>query len=154
MNKPKYLPVGSVSHGTLNPRDLIPVFEALLRSLKGGTKALLALSPSSPSSPYAYVDDLMLALDRFCPPFCYFGAHVGDGSDLGCWVFEEAIEDAIDQGHALSRRHITDIPRAYTGDVFLSHPVGGHVAHYRVIKGRAYQQWSICCFLFPPTDFC
>lgn len=145
MNKPKHLPVGTVSHGTLNPRDVIPCFEDALRSLSGGTKELLALAPVPPTHPDAveYVDALISTLDLFCPAFCYFGAHEGDASDFGCWPFMDSIDHAIELKEALALPDLTQLPRAYTGDVFLTDSQGNYTDHYRVIKGRSYKQWSI-----------
>jgi len=40
------------------------------------------------------LEDIGDIADAHCPAYCYFGAHEGDGSDVGVWVDWDAIEDA------------------------------------------------------------
>ena len=39
-----------------------------------------------------YIIELIDALDEHSPPYCYFGTHIGDGSDFGFWVDFDSIE--------------------------------------------------------------
>ena len=98
---------GTVSHGTMNPIDLVPVFADLLAELSGN-------NPESPESGLLHdchkyrnglinrvndsdfdeteselVNDLFDALNEYAPDGFYFGAHCGDGSDYGFWQVEE-----------------------------------------------------------------
>lgn len=41
-------------------------------------------------------ESLFNALNNLCPPFVYFGSHVGDGSDFGFWLDFEGIQEAIE----------------------------------------------------------
>ena len=45
--------------------------------------------------PLAYFvwETLMGTMSDMCPDFTFFGAHPGDGSDLGCWVDQGRIEE-------------------------------------------------------------
>ena len=97
---------GTVSHGTMNPIDLVPVFADLLAELSGN-------NPESPESGLLHdchkyrnglinrvndsdfdeteselVNDLFDALNEYAPDGFYFGAHCGDGSDYGFWQVE------------------------------------------------------------------
>lgn len=38
-------------------------------------------------------EELMPVLDAFAPPYCYFGAHAGDGSDFGYWPAWDSIDE-------------------------------------------------------------
>lgn len=109
MTTPK---LGSLSTGTLRPCDLIPTFlraiahldpdayAAILDTLeKAGTpihfltsivSSGLDVHPWWDSDEAGYLlEDLFDALDALAPEGCYFGSHIGDGSDFGFWPYEE-----------------------------------------------------------------
>ena len=99
-----------ISSGTLRPTDLI---DAMARSLLevsksteiikrmheciGYTQALEA-SDSGYSDPHLEwldeaFEELSELMNDYAPPFCYFGAHEGNGSDYGFWPIDEIEED-------------------------------------------------------------
>ena len=41
------------------------------------------------------VSELVEALQEYCPPFVYFGAHPGDGADFGFWPDWDALEEEM-----------------------------------------------------------
>jgi hypothetical protein len=111
MVKNHYPAIGTVSHGTMRPEDLLPAFlDALSECLEGEGTGM------SPDSEYmdemgriegrmdepgyyesaecwddlAWVED---SLNEHAPPFCFFGAHEGDGSDFGFWPCVEWTQD-------------------------------------------------------------
>ncbi len=84
--------VGTIIHGTLNPRDIIPALEAECARLG------VDLPDNPPTSAemdndgeieIEYLNELVDVLDRECPEGFYVGAHYGDGSDLGVWPVED-----------------------------------------------------------------
>lgn len=105
----KYAPIGSISHATLRPEDLIEAFGSELEWQIQRNGAFLSLPENFPlrdrlasllgewqdawddkgelidDYPEDLIDDLSSALNEFSPPYCYFGAHEGDGSDFGYW---------------------------------------------------------------------
>lgn len=102
--KRRTLKVGeSISHGTLNSRDLIT---AALDTLKE-IDPIEYTSLTSDSELAAYLENqmsrdeaqdfedtffheqLVHLMQEHCPPLTYFGSHPGDGSDIGCWPYEE-----------------------------------------------------------------
>jgi hypothetical protein len=147
MRKPKYLPLGSVSSGTMRSEDLIPAFEGALREVRGGSAELVSLrryttSLSSDEEKANYVESLFDTLNDYAPPFCYFGAHEGDGAAYGCWPSYSVIAEAIRYGEAIEISDLSELPKGYTGDVFLVND-HGNMTHYRCVKGRTYEQWSL-----------
>ena len=116
-----YAELGSISHGTLNPRGLIPVYLDALDDLK--ERMSLSARPGEELSTAELVgtlDDLMGEIERrsedpayydseealfdleelteelhgFAPPYAYFGAQEGDASDFGFWPDWHHIEYA------------------------------------------------------------
>lgn len=113
--KPKYLSLGSVSSGTMRDEDLIPAFIGVLEDLRlsrADRKRLNELrrewdmyEPDNPAENGEWADlgditqDLSDLAGNYCPDYCYFGAHPGDGADYGCWVSEELLQDTRQGGY-------------------------------------------------------
>ena len=112
--------IGTVSHGTLNEDDLIEAFWNELEWQLGrqervpGTDECKELDKLRENVLGRIQDscwdengdliedmdvideaiiDLCDALDTFAPAYCYFGAHMGDGSDFGYWPDFDAIDE-------------------------------------------------------------
>lgn len=88
--------IGSVSSGTLRPKDLLLAFASELESIDDHRYRRLLrkarrVAPDTDDSRNA-LEDLERALDDHAPPYCYFGAHAGDGADFGYWPDWDAIE--------------------------------------------------------------
>lgn len=100
--------LGSISHGTMRPCDLIPTFMDELRECDPKAAAQItdeygAAFIERCSDPngldYSLINEvdnqgwlleaLFDALDACAPEGCYFGAHPGDGSDYGFWEVDE-----------------------------------------------------------------
>jgi hypothetical protein len=104
--KPRFAPLGSVSSGTTRPEDLIPRFldvaeglrlsredrKTVVRIRHDSNNALWADEHSQESDGYwtlqadSDLEALFDLLSNYAPPYCYFGAHEGDGADYGFWV--------------------------------------------------------------------
>jgi len=109
----KYAPVGSVSSGTMRPEDLIPTFLDTLRDLDSAQadafedgwgdviNAVCDEDGEGSEDDSECVNALFDALGEFAPPYCYFGAHEGDGADYGFWVSWDSLEDDCRSGAVL-----------------------------------------------------
>lgn len=123
--KPRTLPLGSVSSGTMRVEDVLP---AVLNALSGlrltreeRRKVDLVrrlwdrVSDELDEAYQAREDDasctwrellesylnedLWDIANAHCPDYCYFGAHPGDGADYGVWVIEELFTDTTQGGY-------------------------------------------------------
>jgi len=112
--------IGTISHGTLRDQDLL---EALMNELEyqigrnGNTLAqpehfnlrnsladLMGeaqdcfgdngeIDEDHDMTAQDVIASLCDALNTFAGPYCYFGAHEGDGSDFGFWPARDSIEE-------------------------------------------------------------
>lgn len=110
MTNTKQFQLGSISTGTLCTEDLLPAFaDTLWRVSRGmdsaGAVKLIEEANDILSSDLtdfdAYGEDIIrgieAALQEFCPPFVYFGAHPDDGADFGFWADWDTLQPEIDQ---------------------------------------------------------
>jgi hypothetical protein len=95
--------IGTVSHGTLRPQDLILAFSDALDAIDPDATSKIRADGWVPESamnddadawwnteePLYIMDALCLALDESAPEGCYFGTTEGDGADFGFWECEE-----------------------------------------------------------------
>lgn len=94
--------LGSISHGTMQARDLIPEFrDALAQLNQKSYRDHLAKYGETPIADNEIqsdkddeeradaLDDLEDRLRDEAPGDSYFGSHPGDGSDYGFWLAEE-----------------------------------------------------------------
>lgn len=96
--------LGTVSHGTMRPEDLIPTFIEEIRHILTdpdsddlrilGTIDQLEKDTQEPGyfdteSSQFDLDDLFDLLNTLAPEGYYFGSHPGDGSDYGFWECED-----------------------------------------------------------------
>ena len=110
--------LGSISSATMRKQDLIPCFLAALGELVPDSPVVKDIESracvdgrpreeddpywTSEKASYDLNETLFTALDAHAPPFCYFGAHEGDGADYGFWVSTNALRDAEKDGDLVS----------------------------------------------------
>ncbi len=137
----KYAQIGSISHGTLRTEDLIGAFADTLEGLtfingdyysqpenhkeRDRLNSLVGEAQDAwtedgtelqdEDSARELVDWLQDALTEFAPPYCFFGAHPGDGSDFGFWPCHDEIDELphvedSDEAEALGEdcKHVND----------------------------------------------
>lgn len=157
----KYATLGSVSHGTMRPEDLINTFaltlETILRDCDNHVapayadliKAAEDLAYDPDADVYedqdearAILDQLFDALYDFAPPYCYFGAHIGDGSDYGFWPLESFQDNMRDDG-VLQVDDLSKIPDDYRGEVLLVNDHGNCTFGYVDSDGSFVTVWAI-----------
>lgn len=127
-----YADIGSISHKTERVEDLIPVFCDELRNLHeinamSLPEDLLEIAQSmavdgyfdSEEAAYDLNEYLSNALDEFAPPYCYFGAHEGDGSDYGFWPSWCSIEMDLHDGELIKVEDSSEIPEDWTKPVLV-----------------------------------
>jgi len=104
--------IGSISSGTMQPRDLIPVFADVLADLDERNEYAELIEEAQALTEEDYdaaeddkidggtrqqtvgfiLEELFEALEACAPQGTYFGALDGDGADYGFWTVEEGEE--------------------------------------------------------------
>ena len=74
--------IGTTSEGSLILADIVAGIWHLVPA-----KPLKEFDAAEPDSSDAYMiyEDIEYAMDEIAPDGCYFGAHPGDGADIGVW---------------------------------------------------------------------
>ncbi len=158
-NQVNYLPLGSVSSGTMCSEHLIRRFldtldsvdEKRAQDIRQENSELFVINgedgEDDPETLDYFVQELMETLQEFAPPFTYFGAHPGDGADYGVWVVddvEEDIEEGMDDGsigEAKSDSSGRIIPNASYELLVKLDDIKNAMALYRGSDGK--ELWSV-----------
>ena len=106
--------MGTLIHGTMRACDLADAYlgacdcygigldlETVVLLQDAAAHASSTVAPDFHDETWDALSEAEEALSAIAPFGCYFGAHVGDGSDFGFWLTEEWIE-------ALEERGISD----------------------------------------------
>lgn len=133
--------IGSVSHGTMRPEDLIPTFIDTLRELDPARADQFAIEwqESRQADRDAILEELFDALNDHAPAYFYFGAHPGDGSDYGFWLGEFAMEDF----DGLKVSDTSEVPDDYQGEVMHVNDHGNATLYVADGKGNLAEVWSL-----------
>ena len=105
MEERKSIKLGSISAGTWRMEDLLPAFTNVLERLDGSHELIQKADQfidrwdeenvMEITWGEELVDKLQAAMNEFCPPFIYFGAHKDDPTDFGFWLDYAALEAAM-----------------------------------------------------------
>lgn len=145
--------IGTVSHATMREEELIPAFldelqsqrplkrehRKLIRDIKRNLRNTETEMRYYESEDASYdLDALFDALDTYCLPYFYFGAHPGDGSDYGYWL----PEDFQYEFDGLKVSDLSEVPTGYTGEVLHVND-HGNMTLYAYTRGRHRELWAI-----------
>ena|SRR6184192_4136731 len=146
--------IGSVSSGTMLPKDLIPSFirelkrqkpchrshRSLIRGIEASIEKGIGTNQDYWESDQCHEDleSLFNALEDYAPAYFYFGAHPGDGTDYGYWL-SESFEEDFD---GLKVSDTSEVPHGYHGEVLHVND-HGNMSLYRAVRGRLYECWAI-----------
>jgi hypothetical protein len=188
--------IGSISHATMRPEDLIPDFIWELRQMKplhrkhrrlireiearkestdcavclhgtdhhvmqedhqrsgecehpGDAEHTMCRCTGYEPIDYWSGDDvasdleaLFDALDEYAPPYFYFGAHPGDGSDYGFWLRED-LRDDPDAFDGLRVSGLDEVPADYIGEILEVNDHGNVSLYVKSRNGRLRAVWGI-----------
>jgi hypothetical protein len=88
------------------------------------------------------VDALFDILGEYCPPYCYFGAHEGDGADYGVWISWDSLDMAAHDGDILKVSDTSEVPADYTGEVLHVND-HGNCTLYAANNGDLTEVWAV-----------
>ena len=141
---------GSVSTGTLRTEDLIDTFACEIRRMRGSLPRDLARDVRDCQARFAtqcglddgfcedVLDRMFDLMDTFSPPYGYFSAHEGNGSDFGYWLSD----DALQESDALRVTDTSEVPRDYRGEVLHTND-HGNITLYRATSRGLRETWSL-----------
>jgi len=143
---------GTISHGTMRTKDLIPAFANELEYLAGdeaGFDVLIsranALLMDEDGNYYLNEDDaqevlnyLFDALNSLAPSYAYFGSHSGDGSDYGFWLSE----DLVQEFDGLKVSDTSEVPEDFSGEVLHVND-HGNATLYAANAGILTEIWAV-----------
>lgn len=100
--------IGTVSHGTMRAIDLVPDFCHVLASVGGYGKLTregrkLLAKGDTPELNEFLNERLWDAMQEVAPPYAWFGAHEGDGSDYGFWPSVESLDEDARDGDTVAK---------------------------------------------------
>jgi hypothetical protein len=137
--------IGSISHGTMRPEDLIPEFIYTLKQLDTEKRYARLIEEAeaitdfdSDEASEILNEDLFNALNEFAPPYFYFGSHPGDGSDYGFWLSEDCLVDF----DGLKVNDTSEVPEDYVGEVIHVND-HGNTTLYVADGGKLTEIWAI-----------
>ncbi|WP_200249308.1 hypothetical protein [Lamprobacter modestohalophilus] len=149
--------IGTISHGTLRPQDLIPTFLDLARDLAPEQHAQLCAAPFGPIPAHAQeddsadwwtgddaqalIEDLTDVLMSHAPAYCTFGPHEGDGSDFGFWPDWWEVEGGIEDGEILKVEDLADVPDDWRGLALVTNDHGNATLYD--CQGEPIEVWGV-----------
>lgn len=134
------LAIGIVSEGTLRPEDIGNALAWDLGRLRlsRDDRALVRSWDRVEDFESEEADELVAAMEdamqRYCPPFAYYGASEGDGACFGVW--------AITDDDELPRYDVGESPRN-SGDCYEVSDHGNVSCGYRDGRGVWHEYWSV-----------
>jgi hypothetical protein len=147
--------LGTISHGTLRPEDLIPAFAAELARItefdidRADTDYCGLIIEAQEIEDFDDDDcrevlaNLEDALNTFAPDYCYFGACPGDGADFGFWLCEDWQQQAEDDG-VLFVSDLAEVPEDFPGGLIAHVNDHGNAALYlQDYTGARREVWSV-----------
>ena len=152
----KYASFGSVSHGTMRTEDLLESFsdeleyqmkrqpkrfprKALRSLVRAAQRALSNPDPDMLDCDSDTVNELIDALNEFAPPYAYFGANDGDGSDYG-YRLSSDMPYSFD---GLKVDDTSEVPRDYRGEVLHVNDHGNMTLYIANGRGRLTEVWGV-----------
>ena len=133
----------------MRPEDLVPSFlwelEHQDKLTREHRKLISEINSRIDTDDYYDSDDadydlgaLFDALQEYCMPYFYFGAHPGDGADYGYWLSEYMEYDF----EGLKVSDLSEVETGYTGEVLHVND-HGNMSLYQASNGRLYEVWAI-----------
>lgn len=151
MTRPRTLPLGSVSTGTMRHEDLIPAFLSVaedLRLSREHRRDVTRLRHRFDELDHDSLDlgedldELFSILENYCPDYCYFGSHPSDAACYGCWPCEDLMQDHSEVHGSADPPDIK--ADGYTGQPYwLTINDHGNMTLHRRAGNRWVECWSV-----------
>jgi hypothetical protein len=132
--EPVYLPLGTVSRGTMVVQDIVPRCLFVLRTVDTEAAELLEErwreTPEEEEQEFCF-ETLWNVMQKHCAPYTYFGPHRGNTSDYGVWVDVDEIDSDVESGDLSATKE----PQPVTGATPYTVVVDAAGTYHRLVSG-------------------
>jgi hypothetical protein len=146
MKRPSFLPLGTITAGTLRPADLLEHFTTALsyiRLTRAERATVREITRTFEEDEDTDVDALIDIASNHAPDMCYVGTLEGDGACFGVWPSWDRISEAEHDGDLVRLTDLSELDNRTPYYILLVSDHGNATLYRRAGNGHLIQLWSV-----------